>query len=91
MFNATEVEMGPAAREMTCKIQTWNVVSERVHPILVANARVDWLALDDAEVRPLHDKVPNHKGLQCPFYFPAAVLQRSGVTSYSQNVNSGLL
>ena len=50
MFNATEVEMGPAAREMTYKIQKWNVVSERVHPILVANARVDWLALDDAEI-----------------------------------------
>ena len=50
MFNATEVEMGPAAREMTYKIQKWNVVSERVHPILVANARVDWLALNDAEI-----------------------------------------
>ena len=50
MFNAAEVAMGPAAREMTYKIQKWNVVSERVHPILVANARVDWLALDDAEI-----------------------------------------
>ena len=50
MFNATEVEMGPAAREMTYKIQMWNVRSERVHPILVANTRVDWLALDDAEI-----------------------------------------
>ena len=50
MFNATEVEMGPAARAMTYKIQKWNVRSGRVHPILVANARVDWLALDDAEI-----------------------------------------
>ena len=50
MFNATEVEMGPAARAMTYKIQKWNVRSERVHPILVANTRVDWLALDDAEI-----------------------------------------
>ena len=50
MFNATEVEMGPAAREMTYKIQKWNVRSERAHPILVANTRVDWLALDDAEI-----------------------------------------
>ena len=50
MFNATEVEMGPAAREMTYKMQKWNVRSERVHPILVANTRVDWLALDDAEI-----------------------------------------
>ena len=50
MFNAAEVEMGPAARAMTYKIQKWNVSSERVHPILVANTRVDWLALDDAEI-----------------------------------------
>ena len=35
---------------MTYKIQKWNVRSERVHPILVANTRVDWLALDDAEI-----------------------------------------
>ena len=50
MFNATEVEMGPPARAMTYKIQKWNVRSERVRPILVANTRVDWLALDDAEI-----------------------------------------
>ena len=50
MFNATEVENGPAAREMTYKIQKWNVVSRRVHPILVANARVDWLASQDSEL-----------------------------------------
>ncbi len=50
MFNATEVENGPAAREMTYKIQKWNVISRRVHPILVANARVDWLALQDSEL-----------------------------------------
>ena len=93
--------MGPAAREMTYKIQKWNVVSERVHPILVANARVDWLALNDAEITRnfpillegiLQDvfsqrassawQGANHKGLQCPFYFQAAVQQRSGVTSY---------
>ena len=39
MFNATEVENGPAAQKMTYKIQKWNVLSRRVHPILVANAR----------------------------------------------------
>ena len=50
MFNASEVENGPASREMTYKIQKWNVVSQRVHPILVANARVDWLALQDSEL-----------------------------------------
>ena len=47
MFNASEVEN---AREVTFKIQKWNVVSQRVHPILVANARVDWLALQDSEL-----------------------------------------
>ena len=50
MFNAAEVETGPAAREMTYKIQKWNVKSKRVHRILVANTWVDWLALEDFEL-----------------------------------------
>ena len=50
MFNASEVEYGPASREMTYKIQKWNVKSLEVHPILVANARVDWMSLDDSEL-----------------------------------------
>ena len=50
MFNAAEVENGPASREMSYKIQRWNVVSNMVHPILVANARVDWMALEDSEL-----------------------------------------
>ena len=50
MFNASEVENGPASREMTYKIQKWSVISQRVRPILVANARVDWLALQDSEL-----------------------------------------
>ena len=50
MFDASEVENGPASREMTYKIQRWNVVSRRVRPILVANARVDWMALQDSEL-----------------------------------------
>ena len=37
-FNASEVENGPASREMTYKIQKWNVKSLEAHPILVANA-----------------------------------------------------
>ena len=37
-------------RAVTYKIQKWNVRSERVHPILVANTQVDWLALADAEI-----------------------------------------
>ena len=51
MFNASEVENGPASREMTYKIQKWNVNSPEVHPILVANARVDWMSLEDSELR----------------------------------------
>ena len=50
MFNHSEVAMGPASRELTYKIQKWNVLSDRLHPILVANARVDWLALKDDEI-----------------------------------------
>ena len=50
MFNPTEVENGPASREMKYKIQKWNVKSKEVHPILVANARVDWMSLDDSDL-----------------------------------------
>ena len=50
MFNHSEVAMGPASRELTYKIQKWNVHSDGLHPILVANARVDWLALKDDEI-----------------------------------------
>lgn len=35
---------------MTYKIQKWNVKSPEVRPILVANARVDWMALQDSEL-----------------------------------------
>ena len=50
MFNNEEVARGAAARDMTYMIQKWNVESERLYPILVANARVDWLALKDEEI-----------------------------------------
>ena len=40
MFNRAEVAMSSASRELTYK----NVHSEGLHSILVANARVDWLA-----------------------------------------------
>ena len=50
MFNPLEVENGPASREMRYKIQKWNVSSKVVHPILVANARVDWMSLDDSDI-----------------------------------------
>ena len=50
MFNPLEVENGPAFREMRYKIQKWNVSSKVVHPILVANVRVDWMSLDDSDI-----------------------------------------
>ena len=42
--------MGPLSREVTCKIQKWNINADGFHPILVANARVDWLALKDDDI-----------------------------------------
>ena len=50
MFTASQVASGPASREMVHKIQKWNVKSKEVHPLLVANARVDWMALEDSEL-----------------------------------------
>ena len=49
-FNPLEVQNGPASRDMRYKIQKWNVNSIKVHPILVANARVDWMSLDDSDI-----------------------------------------
>ena len=42
--------MGPLSRKVTCKIQKWNIDADGFHPILVANARVDWLALKDDDI-----------------------------------------
>ena len=50
MFNSQEVQNATASRDMRYKIQKWNVNSDKVHPILVANARVDWLFLDDSDI-----------------------------------------
>ena len=50
MFNPLEVQNGTASRDMRYKIQKWNVNSEKVHPILVANARVDWMSLEDSDI-----------------------------------------
>ena len=50
MFNSLEVQNGTASRDMRYKIQKWNVNSDKVHPILVANARVDWMYLDDSGI-----------------------------------------
>ena len=50
MFNPLEVQNGTVSRDMRYKIQKWNVNSDKVHPILVANARVDWMYLDDSDI-----------------------------------------
>ncbi len=50
MFSDADVLKGEAARDATSKIQKWNVVAPRFYPILVANARVDWLGLKDDEI-----------------------------------------
>ena len=41
IFDRKEAARGSRAREVTCRIQKWNIKAEGFHPILVANARVD--------------------------------------------------
>ena len=50
IFDRKEAARGLRAREVTCRIQKWNIKAEGFHPILVANARVDWLAMDDDDI-----------------------------------------
>ena len=53
VFTTTErAAEGHASRDMSYKIQKWNVKSSRVFPILIllANTRVDWLGLEDEEI-----------------------------------------
>ena len=50
IFDRKEAAGGSRAREVTCRIQKWNIKAEGFHPILVANARVDWLAMDDDDI-----------------------------------------
>ena len=50
IFDRKEAARGSRAREVTCWIQKWNIKAEGFHPILVANARVDWLAMDDDDI-----------------------------------------
>ena len=47
VFTAAEQADRLACREMSYKIQKWNVKSAEVFPILLANARVDWLGIED--------------------------------------------
>ena len=42
IFDQKEAARGSRAREVTCQIQKWNIKAEGFHPILVANARVDF-------------------------------------------------
>ena len=50
IFDRKEAAMGSRAREVTCRFQKWNIQADGFHPILVANARVDWLALKDDDI-----------------------------------------
>ena len=50
VFTATEQADGHACREMSYKIQKWNVKSAEVFPILLANTRVDWRGIEDTEI-----------------------------------------
>ena len=50
LWHAEEAARGSRAREGTCRIQKWNIKAEGFHPILVANARVDWLAMEDEDI-----------------------------------------
>ena len=50
IFDRKEAARGSRAREVTCRIQKWNIKAEGFHPILVANARVDWLAMEDDDI-----------------------------------------
>ena len=50
IFDRQEAAKGSRAREVTCRIQKWNIQADGFHPILVANARVDWLALKDDDI-----------------------------------------
>ena len=54
IFDRKEAARGSRAREVTCRIQKWNTKAEGFHPILVANARVDWLAMDDDRLLCFH-------------------------------------
>ena len=50
IFDLKEAARGSRAREVTCRIQKWNIKAEGFHPILVANAGVDCLAMDDDDI-----------------------------------------
>ena len=50
IFDLKEAAMGSRSLEVTCRIQKWNIQADGFHPVLVANARVDWLALKDDDI-----------------------------------------
>ena len=51
IFTDAERDEALASRDMSYKIQRWNVKSEKTLPILLANARVDWLGLEDEIIK----------------------------------------
>ena len=96
IFDRKEAARGSRAREVTCRIQKWNIKAEGFHP---ANARVDWLAMDDDDItkkscsrvycrmctrkgRPLRGKVPNRKNLRCQCSSQGPALRQNGEIYY---------
>ena len=105
IFDRKEAARGSRAREVTCRIQKWNIKAEGFHPILVANARVDWLAMNDDDITKkfpillegiLQDVYsqraasPNRKNLRCQCSSQGPVLRQNGETYYNPDANSGL-
>ena len=50
IFHRKEAAKGSRARKVTCRIQKWDIKADGFHPILVTNARVDWLAMKDNNI-----------------------------------------
>ena len=105
IFDRKEAVRGSQAREVTCRIQKWNIKAEGFHSILVANARVDWLAMDDDDITKkfpillegiLQDVFSQrassawHKNLRCQCSSQGPVLRQNGETYYNPDANSGL-
>ena len=70
IFDQKEAARGSRAREVTCRIQKWNIKAEGFHPILVVNARVDWLAMDDDDIETMLwdiSVIPNGTGQEIPY------------------------
>ena len=103
IFDRKEAAMGSRSREVTCRIQKWNIQADGFHPILVANARVDWLALKDDDITKkfpillegiLQDVFSQRassawQGAQCQCFSQGPVLLQNGETYYNPDANPG--